>query len=139
MTYGLAVVMVVAVSGPYECWPVTSFRLFSQTRTGTTTTYALLVEEPGGRFHRVSFGPRRLQAEVAGRQVRTLVALPADRRQARIDALLTLAHTGPGAFRPLEGRAVRVERVTRRVGAGGGPGVELGRRIVLRVDRHPTP
>ncbi|MCU1497262.1 MAG: hypothetical protein JWM47_1215 [Acidimicrobiales bacterium] len=130
----MALTMIVAAIGQAELWPITSFRLFSQSRTGVSVTYVLVAEDAEGRPHPVTFGPEEAASTASPRQLLALASLPPARQRSLAVALVDRARVDPGGFDPHESRAVRVERVTLRADIDGGPTEETRRRVLARVE-----
>lgn len=126
VTYGLVLMLAFGVVEQVEAWPVTSYRLFSQVRTGQSTTLELVAVDGSGERSVV-----RIRGEVAAttshqyRQLRLLG--PAEQRE-QVRAWLALADIDAGAF-----ATVRLERVTRQLDPDGGPATESSRRLVVEV------
>lgn len=88
VTVGLLVVIAVAVGGTVEAWPVTSFRLFSQVRTSKSSSYRLIAVDDGGHEHPVVVDDDHTFARRTSSQLWKLPRMSADRRRAKVLALL---------------------------------------------------
>lgn len=126
VTYGLVLVLAFGVVEQVEAWPVTSYRLFSQVRTGQSTTLELVAVDGDGKRSVV-----RIRGEVAAttsHQYRRLRLLDLAEQREQVRAWLALADIDAGAL-----AAVRLERVTRQLDPDGGPATESARRLVVEV------
>ncbi|CAN5758179.1 hypothetical protein BH10ACT1_BH10ACT1_31100 [soil metagenome] len=133
VTYGLIGLLLVVAAGQLEPWPFSSFRLFSERRTGERVAYVLVALDDGGRAHPVRLGPAPESVRAGQRQLPGLAELPSARRRSKVRALLDLAAPDPTGFDPRTARSVVVQRVTRRLDPGGGPATELDRTDIARV------
>lgn len=127
VTYGLVLVLAFGVVQQVEAWPVTSYGLFSQVRTGQSAALELVAVAEDGR--RTVVRPRGEVAATTSHQYRELRRLtPADQETA-VRAWLGAAGVD------VEGLAVvRLERVTRRLDPDGGPATVLSRTLVVQVE-----
>lgn len=126
VTYGLVVVLAGAVWTQTEAWPVTSYRLFSAVRTGTSASLELVAVGADGEPRPV----RVTGGAVAGtrHQYRELPGLPEAERRERVEAWLRVAGVDPATL-----VEVRLERVIRALDPEGGPSRVTGRVVIVAV------
>ena len=127
VTYPVIAVLAVAVLCTVEAWPVTSFRLFSQVRTDTSTGYELVAIDGGGQRSIVQSkisGP----AATTAHQYLDLRSMAVPDQQARVRAWLHLAGIDPD-----EVDRVLLERVEQRRDPDGGPPHLIARTVVVEV------
>lgn len=128
VTYGAVVALAACAALSLEPWPLGSFRLFSEPRTGERSALVLVAVDGAGAAVPVRFTGDRRAVRSAQRQLPDLVELePAERRR-RVRAWLRLAGVDPGPI-----REVVLQRVRRRLDLDGGPSRELARVDVLRI------
>jgi hypothetical protein len=120
---------VVAVVNTVEAWPITSFRLFSQVRTGETWSYQLVAIDREGRRIPVQLGDRGQVVSTTGHQLPELPRLSETERRRRVLAWLDLAGIEAATVERVE-----LDRVHRRLDLHGGPAHELDRRTVVEVE-----
>lgn len=126
VTYGLVVVVAFGVVEEVEAWPVTSYRLFSQVRTGQTIMLELVAI--GANDRRTVVRPHGKVGAAIRHQYRELPALDLAARRNEVRGWL--AAGGIDADGPT---IVRLERVTRQLDLSGGPATELSRVVVVEV------
>ena len=116
VAYGLVGLLAFSVVTRVEWWPLSSFRLFSQARTGVATSWQVAVVDDAGAEHPLPFDrlPRGLRG--AHQLAPTLRGLPASRRDAVCRAWADAAAARLG----LVATEVRVYRVTGLVPTGHG-------------------
>ncbi|QAY64578.1 hypothetical protein ET495_16780 [Xylanimonas allomyrinae] len=120
VTYGMLAVLAVAAVANLELWPLTSFRLFSDVRTGTGATYQLVAVAPDGTRTVVPTN-RQLVAKLAR-------AAP-DAVAAQVDAWLDDAGIAPDAV-----DVVALERYTWELDPETLTAHETSRDVVLEVE-----
>lgn len=126
MTYGLLVVLAFGVVNTVEAWPITSYRLFSQIRTGRSVRQVLVAVDRDGTTR-----PVRLRGDVAtttAHQFPTLKRLPPAEQRTKVEGWLRIAGIDPSTV-----RAVRLERVISELDPDGGPPTETSRRLIVEV------
>lgn len=127
VTYGLLAVLAFGVWNHVEAWPVTSYRLFSGVRTGSSAGYQLVAVDRDGTESRV-----RLTGDTVAttsHQFRMLRTLDPVGQRAKVRTWLQQA-----GMDPEEVSVVRLEWVTRALDPDGGPSTETGRRVVVTVE-----
>lgn len=88
VTVGLLAVIVFAVAGTVEAWPVTSFRLFSQVRTANSSSYRLIAVDEQGRERPVVINDAHAFARRTSSQLGKLPTLSVQRRRDKVLAIL---------------------------------------------------
>lgn len=126
VTYGLVLVLAFGVVEQKEAWPVTSYRLFSQVRTGQSTMLELVAVDDDGE--RSVVRPRGEVAATTRHQYRQLRLLDPAAQQVQVRAWLNAAGIDEN-----EVATARLERVTRQLDPDGGPATETSRRLVVEV------
>ena len=118
VAYGLVGLVVLSVLAQVEWWPLSSFRLFSQARTGIATSWQVALVDDAGAEHPLPFDrlPRGFRG--SHQLAPTLRGLPASRRDSVCRAWADAAADQLGTV----ASEVRVYRVTGRVPAGPGAG-----------------
>ena len=116
VAYGLVGLLAFSVVTQVEWWPLSSFRLFSQPRTGTATSWQVVLVDDAGTEHPLPFDrlPRGFRG--SHQLAPTLRSLPASRRDAVCRAWADAAAARLGTV----ATEVRVYRVTGRVPTGHG-------------------
>lgn len=127
VTYGLVILLATAVWQHTEAWPVTSYRLFSSVRTGTSSGLQLVAVSEDGTTQRVA--PRGETVSTTAHRYGDLPGLAPEERRRLVRTWLLSADIDPETV-----RVVRLERVTRALDPDGGPAVETGRRIIIEVE-----
>jgi len=130
VTYGLLAVLAFGVWNHTEAWPITSYRLFSQVRTGTSSSLQLVALDADGARQPVR--PRGDTVATTAHQLHRLPTL--DRAEQRRRAVAWLREAG---IDPSTVRTVLVERVTVALDPDGGPSRETGRRVVVEIAVGP--
>lgn len=92
----MVVTLLVCAAGSLEPWPFTSFRLFSQVRTGRSTQVDLVATDDAGRSSTVTFVGNELVVRSAQRRIRTLPALSGEQQRTVALELLAVSDTDPG-------------------------------------------
>lgn len=117
VTYGLVALVAFSVLAQVEWWPLSSFRLFSQARTATATSWQVALVDATGAEHALPFDrlPRGFRG--SHQLAPTLHALPDDRR----DAVCRAWALAAADRLDIVAAEVRVYRVTGRIPVGHGP------------------
>ena len=121
----IVALLLVALSG-LEAWPLTSFRLFSTVRTGTTTSYQLVAVAPDGTPTPVRL-PGNQVLSTTGHQYPDLPHESAQTQRAKVRAWLDAAGIDASDV-----AAVELVRTTKKPDAAGVPQV-TDRTVVVRV------
>lgn len=117
VAYGLVALLALSVVAQVEWWPLSSFRLFSQARTGTATTWQVALVDATGAEHPLSFDRLPRGYRGSHQLAPTLRGLPGERRDA-----VCRAWADAAADRlAIVATEVRVYRVTGLVPTGHGP------------------
>ena len=117
VAYGLVGLLALGVVAGLEWWPLSSFRLFSQARTGTSTSWQVALVDAAGTEHPLPFSrlPRGFRG--SHQLAPELRSLPAGERDGVCRAWADAAADRLGVV----ATEVRVYRVTGRVPTGHGP------------------
>jgi hypothetical protein len=129
VTYGLVALMATVALASLEPWPLTSFRLFSETRTGTRTVRYLEAVRVDGAHVPVRFDQDRRLTRSTQRQLPHLAGRPEAVQVAKSRAWLAAAHIDAATV-----THVLVVEVRRTLQPHGGPPVDRGRHVVLEVE-----
>jgi hypothetical protein len=121
----IVVLLLVALSG-LEAWPLTSFRLFSNVRTGTTSGYALMVVAPDGTSEPIHLPGNQVLSTTTHQYADLAHESPATQR-AKVRAWLDAAGVDPSDV-----AAVELVRTTRTPDAAGVPQITK-QDVVVRV------
>lgn len=117
VAYGLVALLALSVVAQVEWWPLSSFRLFSQARTGTATSWRIALVDAEGAEHPLPFDQLPRGFRGSHHLAPTLRGLRPDRRDAVCRAWADAARDRLG----IVAAQVRVYRVTGRVPTGHGP------------------
>jgi hypothetical protein len=126
VTVGTVAVLLLVPITTVEAWPLTSFRLFSTLRTGTTVGLALVAIAPDGTSTPVRL-PRDQVLSTTSHQYADLEDESPQTQRAKVRAWLVAA-----GLDPADVAAVELVRTTRHADAAGVPQV-TGSTIVVRV------
>lgn len=126
VTYGILAVLAFGVWNHTEAWPVTSYRLFSHVRTGTSSSLELVAVDLDGEARVVR--PRGEVGALTGHQYRDLVGLDVASQRTLVRAWLDLAEIDPSTV-----QVVRLEQVGRQLDPDGGPSTETRRTVLVEV------
>jgi len=117
VAYGLVGLLAFSTIAGVEWWPLSSFRLFSQARTGTAVSWQVAVVDGAGEEHVLPFDQLPRGYRGSHQLAPTLRRLSPRRR----DAVCRAWAAAAGRL-AVEAGEVRVYRVTGRVPTGHGPG-----------------
>lgn len=128
MAYGVITALVVAAIGQVELWPLSSFRLFSEVRTGRRTSLSLVAVTTDNNTRPVDLSSDIRIVRSAQRQLPHLAELaPSDQRQ-KVRAWLRAAGIPADVV-----RLVLVVRTVIDLDPHGGPGTRRDRRTIHQV------
>lgn len=128
VTWTLVAGLLVAAQLEVEAWPITSFRLFSQVRTGRAVGLELIAIDTAGDRHLVPLAGEAGRVGNVVQQLELLRTDPVETRRAKVLAWLELVGIDPAGLTQVD-----LERVVRQLDPDGGPAVEMGRTLIAEV------
>ena len=115
LTWGTVAVLLVAAATHLELWPLTSYRLFSDVRTGSVTTIELVAVDAEGVRTPLRLDPRNPVVVTTGRQYADVRGAAPQRQREMVHAWLVAADVDPAdvAAVVLEKAYLQMDPVTR--------------------------
>lgn len=129
VTWSILAVLAVAAVGQLEVWPVTAFRLFSETRTGDQSRLELVAEHRDGTDEPLLVDETNPVLYTTDRQYPDLARESPEVRRAMVRAWLDVSGVDPATV-----RSVRLDRIARQYDVDTHEWADVGRVTVVSVD-----